>query len=244
MKLAVCVIAAYGCVPVFGQDAPDGRIRPEVISIPSVEGRVDVVYLRPRYSTAIRMQDAVNSVVLGDPTAFTAEHSEQEPRFVFVKPIVETPAQSNLHVTTKSGKQTTLLLVSRGESQSNDRAGIHFGVQYRLAGPFVIPPAEYPTRLVSETAPLSTAVPRTGAAEIDPNSNKSGLDALLDRQRAAVLPKLFGGKPDVSTPGGDLVKCGASEVLDSGREVAVLFSVVNPQQRSIEIMPPQIQLGG
>src|SRR5687768_15650458 len=100
------------------------------------------------------MEDPVNSVVLGDPTAFAAEHSEQEPLFVFVKPIVDTPAQSNLHVTTKNGRQTTLLLVSPGDLSANHRAAIHVAVKYRSAGPFVILRADYPTSLIAETVPL------------------------------------------------------------------------------------------
>jgi hypothetical protein len=35
-----------------------------------------------------------------------------------------------------------------------------------------------------------------------------------------------------------------SEVLDEGTQVVVLFSVVNPAGHAIEILPPQIQLGG
>jgi len=43
---------------------------------------------------------------------------------------------------------------------------------------------------------------------------------------------------------GQRVKAGVSEVLDQGSEVVVLFSVVNPSSHAIEIMPPQVQLGG
>lgn len=41
------------------------------------EGEVTVVYLAPKFATAIRMPDAVNSAVLGDPDWFTAEHPER-----------------------------------------------------------------------------------------------------------------------------------------------------------------------
>jgi hypothetical protein len=58
------------------------------------------------------------------------------------------------------------------------------------------------------------------------------------------LPDLYGGKPGISDPGKERIKAGVSEVIDQGREVVVLFSVVNPQKHSIELMPPQIQLGG
>ena len=62
-------------------------VRPQVAGRAVQEGQVTVVYLAPRFATAIRMPDAVNSVVLGDPDSFTAEHSEREPQIVFVKPI-------------------------------------------------------------------------------------------------------------------------------------------------------------
>src|SRR6202008_3559823 len=45
-------------------------------------------------------------------------------------------------------------------------------------------------------------------------------------------------------PGKELVKTGISEVIDQGSEVVVLFSVVNVQDHAVELMAPQIQLGG
>lgn len=55
---------------------------------------------------------------------------------------------------------------------------------------------------------------------------------------------LYGQKPGISEPGKELVKAGISEVIDQGSEVAVLFSVVNVQSHAVELMPPQVQLGG
>src|SRR5713101_2551358 len=67
---------------------------------------------------------------------------------------------------------------------------------------------------------------------------------LLDRQRRAPLPVLYGQKPGISPPGKELVKTGVSEVIDQGSEVVVLFSAMNVQDHAVELMPPQIQLGG
>jgi len=80
------------------------------------EGQVTVVYLAPRFATAIRMPDAVNSVVLGDPDSFTAEHSEREPQIVFVKPITVKASQTNLSFRLPMDIRPVLLLISRGES--------------------------------------------------------------------------------------------------------------------------------
>lgn len=40
------------------------------------------------------------------------------------------------------------------------------------------------------------------------------------------------------------MKAGVSEVVDQGRQVLVLFSVINPQDKAIAILPPQVQLAG
>lgn len=75
-------------------------ITPQVVGRAVQEGQVTVVYLAPRFATAIRMPDAINSVVLGDPDAFSAEHSEREPRIVIVKPItVKGELSASLHDT-------------------------------------------------------------------------------------------------------------------------------------------------
>jgi len=90
-------------------------IRPQVDGRPIRDGQVTTVYLAPRYATAIQMPEPVNSVVVGDPGSFSAEHSDREPQLVFVKPITAKPAQSNLLISTTRGLEVSLLLVSRGE---------------------------------------------------------------------------------------------------------------------------------
>ena len=101
------------------------EVRPQVAGRAVQEGQITVVYLAPRFATAIRMPDAVNSVVLGDPDSFTAEHSEREPQIVFVKPITAKASQTNLLISTAHGYQANLLLISRGESggRNQDEAG-------------------------------------------------------------------------------------------------------------------------
>jgi hypothetical protein len=240
------------------QTAPVARVDPQVLAKAVTDGRVTVVYLAPRYATAIRMHEAVNSVVVGDPASFSAEHSEQEPNLVFVKPITTKPAQTNLLISTSRGHQASLLLISRGELHGEQPPVVDFVLRYKPAGRFLIEPADYPAALVAETANIEEGgiqpalVAKTaGTANVgmDPmtrpaDSARTTLDELLDRQRKAHLPELYGGKPGISDPGKELVKAGVSEVIDQGREVVVLFSVVNPQQHAIELMPPQIQLCG
>lgn len=236
---------------------PMPQVEPQVLARAVSDGRVTVVHLAPRYATAIRMHEAVNSVVVGDPASFSAEHSEQEPNLVFVKPITTRPAQTNLLISTSRGHHASLLLISRGELRGEQPPEVDFVLRYRPAGRFLIEPLDYPAALVAETAnvaegqgppvgPVKTAATGldTDAIPRPADNTRSALDDLLERQRRARLPELYGGKPGISDPGTELVKAGVSEVIDQGREVVVLFSVMNPQTHAIELMPPQIQLGG
>jgi hypothetical protein len=70
------------------------------------------------------------------------------------------------------------------------------------------------------------------------------LDSLLERQKQAPMPVLYGGRPEGDEVKGDRLRAGISEVLDGGQQVIVLFSVVNTSKHAILLMPPQIQLGG
>jgi hypothetical protein len=84
-----------------------------------------------------------------------------------------------------------------------------------------------------------------GAGTVPPGADVSqGLDALVARQRQAPLPALYGEKPGIAPPGKQMLKAGVSEVIDEGKEVVVLFSVVNTQTHAVELMSPQVQLGG
>jgi hypothetical protein len=234
------------------------------------------------------MPDTVNSVVLGDPDSFTAEHSEREPQIVFVKPTTTKAAQTNLLISTVHGYQANVLLISPGES-TGTQPNVDFMMRYRPTGRFVIEPSA-PSTAIAQTVALPTpdqiteppglrspgAPPRMGtstgatpptverasfnsgkietspdsaspadARPIAPNADAGlGLDALLDRQRKAPLPVLYGEKPGTTPPGKQILKAGVSEVIDQGKEVVVLFSVVNVQDHAVELMPPQVQLGG
>ena len=265
------LVACYGQSPI---------VRPQVVGSAVQEGQVTTVYLAPRFATVIRMPDAINSVVVGDPDSFSAEHSEKEPALVFVKPITLKAAQTNLLISTAHGYQANLLLISRGET-GGAQPNVDFLMRYHPAGKFIIEPSlsvasasiaqttplesppEKPVPAVKQPGPRSSV---TGTANIilasfspedpklpgiapdkDPAPERdraTELDALLERQKKAPLPSLYGESPGIAPPGKELLKAGVSEVLDQGREVVVLFSVLNVQDHAVELMPPQIQLAG
>src|ERR1700683_2782641 len=129
------------------------EVRPQVAGRAVQEGQVAVVNLAPRFATAIRMPEAVNSVVLGDPDSFPAEHSEREPQIVIVKPITAKASQTNLLISTVHGYQANLLLISRGEAAG--QPNVDFMMRYRPAGRFVIDPSA-PSVSIAQTVVLPT----------------------------------------------------------------------------------------
>jgi hypothetical protein len=238
------------------------------------DGQVTTVYLAPRYVTAVRMPEPVSSVVVGDPGSFSAEHSDREPQLVFVKPIISKPAQSNLLISTARGLQVSLFLVSRGETKGEAQADVDFVMRYKPAGQFIVQPADTPSSVVPQTVrvgnepasqtqsaagvPVIPAALRTstiaenGKPILPSDSGKTdsgrqdrtAVDELLDRQRRAPMPVLYGQRTGISSPGHELIKAGVSEVIDQGSTVVVLFSALNAEDHAVELMPPQIQLGG
>lgn len=105
---------------------PDARILRLTLDTQSVT----VLHLRPGYISSVRLPEDVSSVVLGNPGTFKAEHSEAEPRLVFLKPTTTSRAETNALITTRSGHEISLHLVSAGNS---DRAGaVDFVLQYDL----------------------------------------------------------------------------------------------------------------
>jgi len=255
-----------------GQQTVQIQVQPQVVGRSIRDGQVTTVFLAPRYVTAIRMPEPINSVVVGDPASFSAEHSDREPNLVFVKPITAKAAQTNLLILSTRGLQASLLLISRGEPKEEGQPAVDFLMRYRPAGQFMIQPAATPSAMIPKTITVASTIAPSSAsglsapvvpasltargiskdrpallATVAVNSTKldrPALDDLLDRQRRAPLPVLYGQKPGISPPGKELVKTGVSEVIDQGSEVVVLFSVMNVQDHAVELMPPQIQLGG
>src|SRR6266700_6777448 len=120
----ICLGARYGAAQV-----DDARANPEVKNVIIEEGAVTRVYLSPGYTTSVRLPEEVSSVVVGNPLTFKAEHAESEARLVFLKPITLKPAESNALITTKSGQEINLHLISRGKTATQLR--VDFMLEYR-----------------------------------------------------------------------------------------------------------------
>ena len=246
--------------------AQQTSIVPQVRTKPTADSKITAIELAAHFVTAIRVPEPVNSVVVGDPALFQVEHSEHEPELVFVKALTNEHAESNLLISTARGRQISFLLVSRGDGPKS--AKVDFLLRYQPSGGFLVEPDAVPFALVAQTASVSKAdtitastatvsVPTSSALlpaslttahsplETVPAQPKpDSLDNLLERQKQAPLPVLYGERPEGDEVKGDRLKTGISEVLDGGQQVIVLFSVVNTSKHPILLMPPQIQLGG
>jgi len=241
------------------------QVQPRIGTQSDLPGKVTVVEVAPRFVTTVRLPDTVNSVVIGDPSRFRVEHSDHEPRLVFVKATSTKAAETNLLISMTNGQQVSLLLVSRGDDPSGDSDHVDFLLRFEPAGDFFVPPSGFPSELAGQTVPLSDAQPVArevtqaspgiervgnvtsqtsgGVTQSDLKPNTS-LDQLLQRQESAPLPALYGERITEESVSEDRVRAGVSRVIDGGQQVIVLFSVVNPMKHAILLMPPQVQLGG
>jgi hypothetical protein len=86
--------------------------------------------------------------MIGNPAIFKAEHSEAEPKLVFLKPITAQPGESNAMITTKSGRSLVLHLVSSGNAAN---ARVDFLVAYHRPKTLLIEPSTDQSFIIAET---------------------------------------------------------------------------------------------
>ena len=115
--------------------ATPADVKPTVTDLPVSGNSVTDLHLRPLFTTTIRLPEAVTSVAVGAPTLFEVEHSDQEPRLVFVKPSTKEAATSNLVIALQSGQAISMRLLSDGDAGN---APVDFVVNYRPQQSFFI----------------------------------------------------------------------------------------------------------
>ena len=204
------------------RDLPDARIVRLTLDAQSVT----VLHLRPGYVSSVRLPEDVSSVVLGNPGTFKAEHSDAEPRLVFLKPTTASRAETNALITTRTGHEISLHLVSAGNS---DRTGaVDFILQYELPHGFLLGNSQS-SFVIGET---KSVVPEP-------------------------LPSTVGNTPAISSPEpprpqrdpnphwqGKLLQVAVGRITEKDQQMTVEFSVLNASPKTIELLPPQIQLAG
>lgn len=235
--IAVLALASPTALAASSQEKPQALI----VRRSAIPGRVIILELGLHFATAIRMSEPVSSVVAGDPTLFKVEHSEKEPRLVFVKPLSLEPAQSNLLISTEGGRSISLLVRTSehrpADTPSNDvgpTRPVHFLLDLNPAAGFLIEEAAETSTLIEQTVPLTRAVAVPSGRKLVQGLSENTLDRLLAEQELA-NPRVMQGSP---------LGVSASRIYERGRHAFVLFSVVNRGKQTVELLPPQVQLSG
>lgn len=201
-------------------DVPQAKI----VNLTLNRNEVAVLHLRTGYVSTVRLSgEEVSSVVLGDVRAFKAEHSEAEPQLVFFKPIGTKPSQTNALITTRTGHQISLTLVSEGVSGRGN--AVDYVLEFERAQSFLIAAAR-PSFLIADTK------------TIDPPGNgpsKTAINEIDLTRGSSVSPSDWAGKQ---------LRVAVGQRQENAQEMTVEFFVLNSSPKTIELLPPQIQLAG
>src|SRR5579859_7761382 len=217
------------CLLVGIAQAQESQVIPNVTTLEIEEGTITPLHLSPGYTTSVRLPEEISSVVIGNPATFKAEHSEAEPRLVFLKPITAQPSESNALITTKSGEEITLHLVSGGKAAANTR--VDFLVEYRRPQSFLVGPSNRQSFLIAETHTILATVSSSSPSRVE----KPDLVAReLEKQKSLSIPAWEGKEV--------LAAVGASVKHD--HQTILGFSILNGSNRTIELLPPQVELTG
>lgn len=202
---------------------PDARIVRLTLDTQSVT----VLHLRPGYVSSVRLPEEVSSVVLGNPGTFKAEHSDAEPRLVFLKPTTTSRAETNALITTRTGHEISLHLVSAGNS---DRTGaVDFVLQYDLPHSFLLGNSQ-----------SSFVIGETKSVVPEPLPSTVGSNAPTTSTQQPVRPQR---DPNPHWQG-KLLQVAVGRITERDQQMTVEFSVLNASSKTIELLPPQIQLAG
>ncbi|OAI56680.1 hypothetical protein AYO50_00400 [Acidobacteria bacterium SCGC AG-212-P17] len=211
--------------------SPEGQVIPSVTTARVEDGAVTVLHLAPGYATSVRLPEEITSVVIGNPASFKAEHSEAEVRLVFFKPTTSQSSESNALITTKSGQEISLHLVSTGKGAADAR--VDFLVEYRPPQSVVISP-ERQSFLIADTRPLSPEAPANPADASVHASRQDSVANQLERQKSRSSPA-WQGKELLGALG---------DSQEMNHQTILSFSVLNDSKRVIELLPPQLELTG
>jgi hypothetical protein len=187
--------------------------------------QVVVLHVRPGYVSSVRVLEEVSSVVLGDPGAFKAEHSEDEPQLVFFKATSSKPAQTNALITTRGGHEISLSLVSQGKSDHSEV--VDYVLNCERPHSFLITPA-HPRFVVGETKNVA----QESLPAATPQEKPSNQEQQLQTARRLDDPH-WAGK---------LLRVAVGQTTEKEQQMAVPFAVLNASAQTIEVLPPQVRL--
>src|SRR5258708_349984 len=179
---------------------------------------VTLLHLRPGYVSCVRLPEDISAVVLGNPSAFKAEHSDAEPRLVSLKPTTPGPRETNALITTKAGREGALHLVSSGNA---DNAGPEdFILEYDRPRSFLIQPAG-----------SSLIVSRTESVAPQPASG-TAIGQVPMAKNLELLKPQSGRKPHWL---GKQLRVAVVPITGADQQSAGAFSVLKASTRTIKV---------
>jgi hypothetical protein len=211
----------------FALNAQTDLPKAQIVTLALDPQSVTILHLRRGYVSAVRLPEDVSSVVLGDPGGFKAEHSAAEPRLVFFKPITSNPSETNTLITTRTGYEVALSLVSDGKEESSDP--VDYVLKYENARSFLIA-ATQSSAIIGDTKSLAPEAPPTNKLQATSVND----DEALLRQQRSEAPRWEGKQ----------LRVAVGRSAGNSDRMAVAFSVLNSSSRTIELLPPQVQLTG
>lgn len=211
--------------------ASNGDTSGRIVTLTVRQGSITTLHLRPDFESIIHLPEEVTSLVVGSPSSFKVEHSEGEPDYVYVKPVIRTPAQSDLLIATQSGRHIVLELISDGGSTSASQP-VDFLLEYHFPRSFVV--AGSP---VAEAAPPGTTKPDSAPKAVRSPKALSAIDEEFEQQRLI-------NAPDWKAWEGQQIKTSVGDIRQWNNETAISYSVLNASDKPVEIVPPQIQITG
>jgi len=224
------VLTVCGMANLSAQQPTVNEVKPSVTTLAVSANTVTDLHLRPLFTTTIRLPEPVTSVAVGAPTLFEVEHSDEEPRLVFVKPSTKQPATSNLIIALQSGQEISMRLLSDGTSGASP---VDFILNYEPRQSFLIGSTDAVVRDPASTA----AVAKT----------PSRIERAIDRQSNVATPQWVKAEgkesinPDRKQPGKPMLAA-LGEVSAHGDDMLVAYSVLNTSDHWIEVLPPQIEI--
>ncbi len=204
-------------------DSPQARI----LSVKLDRGSVAVLHLKTGYITSVLLPEAVNAVVLGDPGKFKAEHSEAEPQLVFFKASSPRPAETNALITTRAGHVISITLTSAGVSAHSEP--VDYILEYQRPRSFLIESLRS-SFVIGETRPFKHG--DQPAENVGAQSNGDELNSVATHPTDRLHWE------------GKHLSVAVVETAENGQDMTVTFSVLNSTSRTVELLPPQIQLAG
>ena len=219
--ITICLLSLQAMLAQTGP--PEARI----VTLSVDPDQAVVLHLRPGYVSSVRVLEDVSSVVLGDPGTFKAEHSEAEPQLVFFKTTSAKPTRTNALITTKSGHEIALSLVSQGKLDRTEP--VDYVLTCDRPRRFLIAPSSG-SFVIGETKSLGPNDPLT--TESQPKST-SPEQELPNTER--LKNPHWQGKP---------LQIAVGKPIKRMQEMVVPFAVLNSSRNLVEVLPPQIELAG